>query len=241
MDIVVSLISVFISLIAIYQARKSNALAKESKEVAKEANKISEEAKMISIDELNDTQKDYMPIIVFDKEIRCEILRIEELCLKVTFDFEKLINEESYYECADYYPVVVTIKNIGKGVISKIEINSVLICEGNKTRFDKCFPDNGLSLLEWYEPESCTSDQEMYFDKDQELYLLLSNKDYTNFFDSHNEVLVMMDLVLHSINKSKYKQTIWGNFLNGKLVLCSFDATAYKDKYSMDKNLLYKK
>lgn len=238
LDMVIPVVSILISLIAIFQARQSNNFAKESKEVAKKANEISEEAKKIAIDQLNDTTKDYMPIVILDKEIKCETLSIEELCSKVTFDFKNLLNAESYVDDNDYYPIVITIKNIGRGIICKVEINSILICEGNKNRFEKCFPDNGLNSLEWYEP--CACEQEFYLDKDQKIYLLLSDKDYNSFFNSHKEILVMMNLVLYSINKSTYRQTIWGNFSDGNIMLCSFDAAARKDDYNTDKKQLHK-
>ena len=218
-------------------AKKADKTAQEANSIATEANDIANGANDIAQKALNDSQKDYMPLVTLIGEIKSDSKSIEELSREITFDFHTGITYNAYTELDfseddEFIPISFKIKNIGKGIIRKMKIESFLICFENKTSFDKKLDGDFELDIIFYESDCKDCEQEFVLCENDDIIINLlfseekchTNTDNLNELIKKEDIFVMMELELFSTNESSYHQkTLWCNFEEGIAKLCSFD------------------
>lgn len=212
------------------------------------SNKISKQANLSSEKANKNTVKDYMPILKI-KEIIYEEQSIDKLCETVTFDFDNIVNDETYYELQyDSIPTIkLLIENIGDGLITNLKIMSILICKSNKTYYERCMDENEvLPVLVFY--ESCCCQQSFILSDSDSIYINLLFDDLSFYQNRETigdflkgEVMILLNVGTRSINSTTYEQSsIWCNFVDGKAVLNSFDDVLEynQDKLKLDNRIV---
>lgn len=244
-EMICVVIGVLVSIVALIQSRKSNNLSARANALSEEANVLSEEAKELSKEAnelsqeaLADSQKDYLPIIIFQDTIKVVKKDFTTLCNGITFDFdENLLSGEEYGE---YVCVCAKIRNIGEGFLTGIRIKEILIKSGNQITNDNKYPfsDENDQLL--YK-NNCNLWQFFVLSKEDneiEIYFMLTDavKEYKEFesreeaeqyiidFFEESNITICLSLQLSSVNNSKYTQDFLAStYLNKKVVRNSFN------------------
>ena len=178
------LLTIIISIIALFQANKSNQISKKSYDLSIEANQTSKEANVLSFEANRDTQKEYMPVIRFADNLQVKKKDVFELSNEITFDFIDIINDKIGYLCLEKFKCIsVTIENIGKGIVTAIAIDELMIERGNET-----FKNHDEEI-------GVVTDELCYFSKKISKRFILNSGDKTeiNFLVSDYEGLEDMD------------------------------------------------
>lgn len=249
--IVTSILAILFSFIGLIQSGRANKLSDEANSKAEKANELSkcsnniaEVANRTAEEALNDSQKDYMPLVKLVDEIKCEGKNVEELCSEITFDSDGGIECNEYgeicFEEDEYLPICLTIKNIGKGIIKKMAVKSFLMCVENKESFEKKLDEEFDVETIFYEPDlNCEQEFTLCDNEKVDINILLPEEkcqvdiDQLDETIEKNDILIIMELELFSTNKSSYCQkSLWCTFKNGTAKLSSFDdivPTSYEE------------
>lgn len=220
------IISIIISVVAILQSRK--------------AYNLSQMAQKIDLLNLKNAINDNVSIIKCVGEIKCEYKDVYTLFSQVTFDFDDFIECRNDDEFINYISLTVSIQNIGRGIINRIDIISIGICTGNKTFYDKSMNSRDVKSLVYYDTETSQklvlgemekTDINLLFPFKGFLPLTNNDDDDDNSYEKvnkylrSNDILVIINLNIYSTNNSSYEQkTLWCNYVEGEAVLCSVDS-----------------
>jgi len=218
------IISSLIAIIALVQSAHANWFSKKANRTAEEANVLSQRA-------MEESEKEFFPIVKIVDEISVLEKDYVTLCNEVSFDFiNDLINYDEHYD-EKITCICFSLKNIGNGLLTGIAMEGILIQEGNLWTLDGRFQGDKDVLCIF---DECNIEQETTLCPGETLKvnLLIDNSDYEKeeyqerikkFFDNNNNITVGIKLRLTSINKSSYKQDwLFGVFLNKNICLNSF-------------------
>lgn len=236
-SILIALVTLIVSIYANIIAKKSNKLAKKSNKIADEANEKADEANDIAENALNESQKEYMPLIKMVGEINVKRKTFFELQNEITFDFSsRLFDRFDFYKKDDFEDfsysqielddelvcISSTIKNVGNGVVTALAIKDFFIQNCNKFSVDIRSQEefDTLCLLEQYR---CEQEFILLPNEEIEINFLITdevmNREYGYFdyaekrieeyFENNKEYNIMLGISIDisSINKSSYKQT----------------------------------
>ena len=258
MDIIQAIgviLTTIISIIALFQANKSNQISKksnqiskrandlsiEANQISKEANQTSKEANVLSFEANRDTQKEYMPVIRFADNLQVKKKDVFELSNEITFDFIDIINDKIGYLCLEKFKCIsVTIENIGKGIVTAIAIDELMIERGNET-----FKNHDEEI-------GVVTDELCYFLKKISKRFILNSGDKTeiNFLVSDyedledmddepyneiekqsNDIMLTMSFSIGSLNAEEeyYENNLMAVYGKGRLKYSSFEKLQKKN------------
>ncbi len=203
-------------------SQRANENSEEANNLSRYANELSKEAMKLSKETLEDSQKEYLPIIVLQDEISLVKKDFVDLCNQITFDFDEKLLYGEISEGDECVCICAKIKNIGDGFLTGIQIKEILIKSGNSITNDYRYPfsdDNDQLLYK----ENCNLWQHFILSKENneiDIYFILTDavmeyKEFDNseeaeqyifnFFENEN-ITICMSLQLLSVNNSKYAQ-----------------------------------
>lgn len=232
--------TIIFSLIAFIQSLLSKKDSAKAKEIAENSNILSNTANGISKKALNETSKDYMPLIRFVDEVEVTKKSRDTLRNEITFDFEGKLYDADIDE--EITCISAKIENIGKGLATKIKIGELFIQEGNKVAIDIRAQEE-LDTLCYI--EKCECEQKFIFNSCEKSIINFiitdnvmerENSDLewaenriTKFVNEFDNFMISMSVDMKSINNSEYKQEyLWGTYVNKKVVYNSFDKAELK-------------
>ena len=242
-------------------AGEANKIAGEANKIAGEANKIAERAENTAERALKDSQKDYMPLLTIVDEIKCENKSAEQLCKEITFDLNEVIqcnddgemyicNEEDDGTEDDYISICLTIKNIGKGIITKMIIKSLYMCSENKENI-KIMSQKDFSAETIFFEGNLECEQKFILCENGKIDInILITKCWYHFLQrkeiikriTEEEVYMNMEIEMQSTNESFYEQkSLWCNFERGIVKRSSFNEVTPVKLTSMGKENMMKK
>jgi len=227
------LTTIIFSIIALIQSMKSKRDSNNAEKIAEEANRLSQKA-------LDDTRKDYMPLIKFINCLKVTKKNMDILRNEITFDFDELMF--NYYDSNEITCISVEIENIGKGIITGIKIEDFFIQEGNKVLIDT---RNQGDLETLCYIEKCQCEEKFILNTSERTIINFvitnsvmerNNSDFEwaedrieSFFKEYDNIMISMSLEIQSLNDSKYKQEhLWGTYLDEKVVCNSFEKAKHK-------------
>lgn len=228
--------TIIFSLIALVQSLLSKTKSKMAEERAEKANQLSNEANNLASVALNESRKDYIPLIKFVDGVEITEKDINILRNEVTFDFYDVffntdINNDTLIS------ISAKIKNIGNGIVTGIKIEDFFIQSGNKVLIDSR-SDEPLKSLCFI--EKCECEQQFILEESEETIINFiitdnvmemeqtNNFDYAEnrikkFFGNYDNFMISMSLEMQSINNSEYQQKhLWGTYIDNKVIHNSF-------------------
>lgn len=243
-----------ISIIALLQSNKSNKISKKANNLSKEANalsdeanKTSKEANALSFEVYRDTQKEYMPIITFAKNIEVKEKSILELTNEITFDFfntieQVLDNKDDFDVYEKFKCICVTIENIGKGFVTGMSIEDLKIIFGNEILIFNdlendldikpvCYLKKKAERLFILKPDNTTEinllvSKDFAKPEDMEGMISLLDSEIDKKAIEELDIMMSMSIDIGSLNKNRaeyLEENLIGTYEGGKLKCCSFE------------------
>ncbi|EES49388.1 hypothetical protein NE172_15045 [Clostridium botulinum] len=216
--------TIIFSLIALVQSLLSKKKSKMAEERAEKANQLSNEANNLANTALNESRKDYMPLIKFVDGVEITEKDINILRNEITFDFyDAFFNTD--IDKNTFICISTKIKNIGKGIVTGIKIQDFFIQSGNKVLIDSRSdePIESLCFI-----KKCECEQQFILDGSEETII--------NFIITDN----IMER--EPINNSEYEQKhLWGTYIDNKIIHNSFSEAKPREKNVINREYLIKK
>lgn len=227
--------TIIFSLIAFIQSLLSNKRVKIAQRMAEEANKLANTANEISKKALNDSSKNYIPLVKFINDIKVTRKDIHTLRSEITFDFDDVLFDGEIDD--EFTCISAEIQNIGGGIVAGIKIKEFLIQEGNEVSIDIRSQEE-LDTLCYI--EECECEKKFILEALERIninFIVTNNimerentddlgwaEDRINIFlKQYNNFMISMSLEIQSINNSWYEQnSLWGTYIDRKVVSNSF-------------------
>jgi hypothetical protein len=225
--------SIIFSLIAFIQSLLSNKRVKIAQHMAEEANKLANTANEISQKALDDSSKNYIPLIEFTNDIKVIQKDIHTLRNEITFDFDNVLfdGESDEITC-----ISAEIQNVGGGIVTGIKIKEFLIQEGNEVSIDirsqeeldtlcyiqecECERKFILKALQRTNINFIVTDNVMERENSD---LKWAEERINIFLNQYNNFMISMSLEIQSINNSLYEEnSLWGTYIGRKVSSNSF-------------------
>ena len=232
--------TIIFSLIALIQSLLSNKRVKVAQQMAEEANKLANTANEISQKALNDSSKNYIPLIKFINDIKVTRKDIHTLRSEITFDFDSVLFDGEIDD--EFTCISAEIQNIGGGIVAGIKIKEFLIQEGNEVSIDLRSQEE-LDALCYI--EECECERKFILEALEETtinFIVTNNimerensdlewaEERINIFlEQYNNFMISMSLEIQSINNSWYEQnSLWGTYIGRNVVSNSFSEVKSK-------------